>query len=814
MEERDFGRYLPRGKRKVELKKVEDTFTAMLTRPADADRLQAEKAVRSVEPLTRSRSIVRVTVAAQTEKERHRDDLMQRLRQEGGLVIHHEYANATTPETTYQITDEIIVQFRAGTGTARMREILEANGVVIKKHYPRLGHCYLVMVTHAAGANPVKVANRLENYEEVEVEYAEPCLVNQFVQFTLPTDDQFGAQWHLYSKNQSAPDIDPNADASVYEAWQITKGSRDVVVTVLDDGFELSHPDFQGTGKVMEPVDFVGGDDNPLPGAGDYHGTPCAGVAIAEENGQVCVGVAPHCAFMPVRFPLGASDPWLIEIFEHVSQRAHIASCSWGMAPGDHDLHSTVRATFADLVRTGGKDGRGLVIVFAAGNYDAPLNGTVDYTIRWLGRDATGQWRIFTATGRIINGYPAHPDTIAVSACTSLNRKSLYSNWGREVTIAAPSNNFDPTTLSGLPGRGITTTDNEYYGQDFTPGKRYTHSFGGTSSATPLVAGVAALIKSANPALTALEIKAILEQTADKIEDPSVDPLYGHAKGTYQNGHSEWFGFGKVNAHRAVQEAVRRLPVQRIIEKENATPIAIPDFFTPGITSTIEISESGPIAAIEVIVDITHSWIGDLEVSLISPQGTRALLHNRAGGGQHDIRRTYTPTDTPALGVFTNQSAQGNWVLAVSDRARRDEGTLNRWRLKLALPQDQRIRVTSTESVTIPDDNPQGIASQLSVDRDGQVQEITVSVDITHSWVGDLRVWLVAPSGREVVLHDRTGESADNIREIYDRRKAPGLATLVRNGERVRGVWTIRAADLVQRDVGKLNSWGLDITVG
>jgi subtilisin-like proprotein convertase family protein len=808
MEEKDFGHYLPRGGRKIKVTKVEDTFTAMLPRPADADHLEKDKTVRSVKPL--AGSVFKVTVAAETEKERQRDDLMEKLRQEDRLVIHHEYANAANPESTYQITDEIIVKFQPGMGTARIGEILEAAGVVIKKHYSRLGLCYLVVVTDAAGANPVKVANRLETHEEVE--YAEPCLINQFVQSTFPTDDQFTAQWHLYSETQQAPDIDPHADASVYEAWQITQGSRDIVVAVLDDGFELSHPDFQGTGKVVEAVDFKGGDDDPLPGAGDYHGTPCAGVAIAEENGQVCVGVAPDCAFMPVRFPLNAADSWLIEIFEHVSQRAHIASCSWSMVPGDHDLHSTVRDTFADLARTGGKDGRGLVIVFATGNYDAPLNATVDYTIRWLGRNLLGQRQLFEATGDIINGYAAHPDTIAVGACTSLNRKALYSNWGREVTVVAPSNNFDPTTLSGLPGRGITTTDNEYYGDDFTPGKRYTHSFGGTSSATPLVAGVAALVKSANPTLTALEIKAILEQTADKIEDPSADPLYGHAKGTYQNGHSEWFGYGKVNAHRAVQEAVRRLPVQRIVEKENAASLAIPDHFAPGITSAIEISESDPVVGIEVTVDITHPWIGDLQVSLISPQGTRVFLHNRAGGSQDNLQQTYALADTPALEAFVNESAQGEWVLAVADQARRDEGTLNRWRLKLALSPDQHVRVASTESLTIPDDDPQGVASQLSVDREGQVQSLTVTVDITHSWISDLRVSLVSPTGREVVLHERTGGSADNIQEIYDALKVPDLATLAHDGQ-VRGLWTLRVVDLAQRDVGKLNAWGLDITL-
>ncbi|GAC44172.1 S8 family serine peptidase, partial [Paenibacillus popilliae] len=91
-----------------------------------------------------------------------------------------------------------------------------------------------------------------------------------------------------------------------------------------------------------------------------------------------------------------------------------------------------------------------------------------------------------------------------------------------------------------------------------TLGSRYTGNFGGTSSATPLVAGVAALMLSANPDLRAAEVKTILQLTADKIQDTLPDHN-GNNRGTYdQKGHSEWFGYGKVNAAKAVKEATKR----------------------------------------------------------------------------------------------------------------------------------------------------------------------------------------------------------------------------------------------------------------
>jgi subtilisin-like proprotein convertase family protein len=294
---------------------------------------------------------------------------------------------------------------------------------------------------------------------------------------------------------------------------------------------------------------------------------------------------------------------------------------------------------------------------------------------------------VLSVTGYIINGFAAHPDVVAVSACTSLNRKALYSNWGRPISVAAPSDNSNPVTGAPLPGRAITTTANEYYGPWFAPGKRYTNSFGGTSSAAPLVAGIAALVKSANPALTALDIKTILQQTADKIEDLTPDALYGQVRGTYQNGHSEWFGYGKVNAARAVQVAVQRLiaPSARTIVVENRTPVPIPDNLASGVRSALTVETLGAVLDLEVIIDITHPWIGDLAIALISPWRRQVVLQYADGRGQSGIRRVYRTTDTPVLGAFLNWSPNGTWTLVVADLAAPHQGTLTRWGVRMTV---------------------------------------------------------------------------------------------------------------------------------
>ena len=207
----------------------------------------------------------------------------------------------------------------------------------------------------------------------------------------------------------------------------------------------------------------------------------------------------------------------------------------------------------AALARSGGRRGKGLIFCIAAGNNNCPVQDLENTrTYRFL--DGFGFLRRYS--GPIDRWVAAHPDVITVSASTSRKTRSAYSSWGKQISVCAPSDNWDDLGQVAARGRGITTTDNEGFGagSDFAPGSRFTDRFGGTSSATPTVAGVCALVVSANPALTAAEVRQILQQTADKdlslVSDTPVNE-----DGTFQNGISLWFGHGKVNAFRAVQAA-------------------------------------------------------------------------------------------------------------------------------------------------------------------------------------------------------------------------------------------------------------------
>lgn len=543
--EKKLGNHFWRSGKKIKLEKEEEFFTVIAKDESELKRARSLAGVKEVKPV--QNRIFKVQVSKDK-----RDSAMEHFRsEETGGVCHHAYRPKDAKNTRYYLTDQIAVRFDPNVSREKIKSIVSKEGVRILKEYPGSPNTFLLQVTRSAGKNPIKIANSLAELDEVE--YAEPNLVNRFLASYIPVDTYFDRQWHL--RAWEGPELVEDADVSASEAWDITRGKRDVVIAVIDDGFDLSNPDFSGAGKVVHPKDYVDGDANPFPvtAHGDYHGTPCAGVALAEENGEGVVGIAPGCAFMPVRFPLSANDDFLWEIFDYAGKRADVISCSWGPPPVFAPLGQLLTDKFHQLATSGGPRKKGCVIVFAAGNYNAPLNDPDNTNFDWY----HPYYGLVETEGPILNGEATHLDVIAVSASTSLNRKAAYSNWGKEISVCAPSDNFHPTDSQAyVPGLGIWTTDNEQYGSDFSGGSRFTGRFGGTSSATPLVAGVAALVISANPLLSASEVKQILQETGDKIEDKEPDPALGLKKGTYDgNGHSEWFGFGRVNAARAVQKA-------------------------------------------------------------------------------------------------------------------------------------------------------------------------------------------------------------------------------------------------------------------
>lgn len=374
--------------------------------------------------------------------------------------------------------------------------------------------------------NPFKVAAALQKKKTVK--HAEPDFDTPLdnYAFAMPTDTLINHAWHLRN-NGRVPDsnyvLRKGADAKVIDAWQRLDGmgNNSVTIAIIDNGFDLTHPDL--TGKVVSPWDLWGQSSNLLQGDSRFtHGTPCASVALGASNGVGMVGAAPNARFMPISgtsFDMRATE----QMFTYaVRNGADIISCSWGTVDSQYALNAIKEAAIANAARNG-RNGKGCVILYAAGN--------------------EGQ--------NFVNLYAAHPDVICVAASTSQDIHADYSNTGPQVWITAPSNGDWPITAArawwdeGTPGE---TGEYRYWADGISRGDRYKH-FGGTSSATPLVAGICALMLSANPSLTAKEVKDILAKTADKI---------GGAGEYDSSGRSLKYGYGRVNALKAVEEAIKR----------------------------------------------------------------------------------------------------------------------------------------------------------------------------------------------------------------------------------------------------------------
>jgi subtilisin family serine protease len=682
----NLGLILQRGGEELILEKVSDRFTVRPTTNVSLQQLSQTFTA------TWHRNLPKAQLEVFTVAPTALETAMSLARASQNVAFaSHVYRIQNNPGTFVYLNDHITIQFASWVDAAKINTIATTFNLILEKPIDGLPNTFVFLVGEQATENPLKIANKLQGLKEVLV--AEPNILVRQELYYKPRDPLYSQQWYL--NHNGGNDLAINSHISVEKAWDITRGVRSIIIAVVDDSFDLDHPDFQGSGKIVAPRDFKENDFLPLPGEKETsHGTACAGIATSEENGTGIAGVAPGCALMPIRTTGFLDDNSIEEIFDWaIAKGASVISCSWGASAVYFPLSLRQRAAITRAA-TKGRNGKGCVIVFAAGNANRPINGSVV--------ERNWQKNVLQGDTAWLSGFTVHPDVIAVAASTSLNKKAAYSNWGENISICAPSNNAPPgmwfqetgfvytqpaiaTSLSGL---GIFTTDQ--LGAAGYDSGNFTSNFGGTSSATPVVVGVAALVLSVNPDLTAQQVKRILQENADKIVDSEVDPQLGLRGGTYDdNGHSQWFGYGKVNAARAVQAAQQSRGSGAVATKQvgagNYSKIGIPDNDRQGIKSAIAISESSPIKDIQVTVNISHDFLGDLEIYLIAPNNQHVLLQNRTLGRRSTLDTTYTMRSCPVLKQLLSLSAKGRWQLWIIDLALQDIGKLNSWELTLGI---------------------------------------------------------------------------------------------------------------------------------
>lgn len=389
-------------------------------------------------------------------------------------------------------------------GTAIVRidpggeDVLAEKGLrIVEPLMPSIG---LFLVDDLAGGDGLDVAARLSspNDRSRGIRGAIPNLHAKLVPRGapfVPDDPRFLGQWYFDDKR-----------TKMSEAWGITQGDAGTTIVVIDSGCDMTHPDL--VNKLDPGLDVVDGDEDPSydPAFLDAgHGTACAGLVAAETNNAVGIaGACPNCRIRCVRMLTDVAIPLSahLQAFDFALQTgAAVVSNSWGFAdptPVPQLLRDAI-----DNVFDHGRGGKGAVVMFAAGNDN-----------RELGEGELNAVRGVTTIGAVNQFYD----------------KTNFTNYGDSVDLVAPI--------------GTLTTD--IVGQGGLDPSDYTNNFGGTSSACPVAAGVAALLASAMPEKTSTEIVNLLVETA--MPAPYAVPD--------ANGHDPVFGYGIVNPVDALKKGL------------------------------------------------------------------------------------------------------------------------------------------------------------------------------------------------------------------------------------------------------------------
>jgi hypothetical protein len=409
------------------------------------------------------------------------------------------------------------VQLQEKFSSEKARRILQKHNLEVVKELPFAANQFQVLV--APDENPIEIANKLQ--ESKLAIAAEPEFYEYLGQRLTPTDPTYTDQWHLNNTGDNGGVV--GADIRAEDAWDFTLGDG-VCVAVIDNGFDVTHQDlspgitdqsgfFDNRGEFRQTLRNFPDND---------HGTFCAGMAGARHNNdRDGCGSAPECDLMLLatrtdqvttqatlaRAIAYAADPRMEIRGEDVGTAADVIVCSLGPNGANWAL-TTVLENAIQFASQQGRRGLGTPIFWASSN----------------GRN------VDIASDEVVS----HPSVIAVGRSRRTDREDNTAR-GEELDFLAPGRSV-VSTASG----GGTRTDT------------------GTSFAAPLSAGVGALILSINPKLTGPEVRQIMRESCDKIGGVTYNA----------SGHHIDYGYGRVNAFRAVMRAMQSINTNGLIDTD------------------------------------------------------------------------------------------------------------------------------------------------------------------------------------------------------------------------------------------------------
>lgn len=463
----------------------------------------------------------------------------------------------------------------------------------------------------------------------------------------------FPGQWHLYNWRK------PGLDANVTPVWD-TKNffateyrGAGIVTSILEEGVVMIHQDLFNNWNATHSWDYVDDNNNPEPGKfsnnneyTDEHGTNCAGIIAAVGGNNLGVtGIAPESDMSPIRFSF-TTDPDELAAITRESynndEDIDIKSHSYGYEVpfyGTTDVAQQI--TYSSLVNT--------IHTRSAGNYRGGR-----------GQDSTSKPQ---SNSRY---------TINVAALGYDGKFADYSNYGSNVFCTAPSR------TNNIIGIGTTDTPGESGyneiadGANNFPNRDYNNNFGGTSAACPIVAGVLALAKDAQPNMNARMAQHLLVKTCKKVDpNDTSGSSYGgwraNAAGIEFNPN---YGFGLIDAAALVDAAKQYTgvtPDANLTSGLISTNVTIPDNNINGEQVSFTFPNNAIIENVQVFVNWKSERNNDLELFVRSPQGYWSKMLtplSTTGYTYDDVNWTrYFVTN-----AFWGQGTQGQWTVLLRDR--------------------------------------------------------------------------------------------------------------------------------------------------
>ena len=673
-------------------------------------------------------------------------------------------------------TDRLIVKYRDSANAAALPLMVRTQRMNLRAQALSASANQNASVVATTGDNAVvyqlEYLNDVADVEAMaqqlasgsDVEYAEPDYI--MYPKAVPNDPSYGEQWHYF---ESAGGLNLEA------AWDISTGSADVVVAVIDTGVR-NHVDLRS--NLLPGYDFISdagrandgnGRDSDASDAGDamragecgggypprdypssWHGTHVSGtVAAASDNGIGVAGVAWNAKVLPVRV-LGKCGGYTSDIVDGMRWAAGLSVSGVPANPNPAQVLNMSLGGTAPCTNT----------------YQSAINAVVN----------AGATVVVAAGNESQNASQSSPancaNVVTVGATDRAGGMAYYSNYGSTVDVSAPGGEMSQYSSTDA----ILSTYNT--GQTYPGSDSYDYSQG-TSMATPHVAGVVALMYSVNPELTPAEVEAALKETARAF--PAVN-------GDDQCSTSQC-GAGIVDAEAALIAVGGNDDSD---DDDNPSDIVVLE------NGEAQSNLSGAQSSLSYFqIDIPEG-AGNLRIALSGGSGD-ADIYVREGSMPTVDTYDHRPYLNGNNETVTIESPQAGIYYVMVRGYYAYSGAQLLVTFDEPVDEDQST-FTSTGVVAIPDNNSQGATSVIDVTRSGNSGYITVSVNISHTYRGDLTVKLYAPSGASATLASASSDSGDDIVQTY-RFNASTIQS--------QGQWRLHAVDSAWRDVGQINEWSI-----